>query len=72
MLAVDNIEVLKSNGFEISVDPDCAYGVHKKIKLVAQPMSKSTVFNVKGACWKDVCDTSLPSTVQISKNSSIS
>ena len=50
LLAVENIEVLRQNGFEIDVDGDIdlASGQGRRLKLVAQPISKSTVFDMKG------------------------
>ncbi|CAA7264531.1 unnamed protein product [Cyclocybe aegerita] len=49
MLALENLEVLRQNGFEIDVDDeDCvAVGQGSRLKLTAQPVSKSTVFNMK-------------------------
>ncbi|THH06569.1 hypothetical protein EW145_g3991 [Phellinidium pouzarii] len=46
LLAIDGIEILRSNGFEISVDED-AEPSQGRIKLVAQPVSGSTSFDVK-------------------------
>ena len=50
LLALDNLEILRQNGFEIdtegsSNDDDAT---RCRLRLVAQPVSKSTVFDVKG------------------------
>ncbi|KAF8151453.1 MutL C terminal dimerization domain-containing protein [Crassisporium funariophilum] len=47
LLAVENIEVLRQNGFEIDVDELGAVGQGSRLKLAAQPVSKSTVFDMK-------------------------
>lgn len=47
MLVLDNLDVLKANGFEVAVDENAAAG--SRIQLVAHPTSKSTVFGVSGA-----------------------
>ena len=51
LVAMENIEILRQNGFEIDVneDPDLSSGQGHRLKLVAQPISKSTVFDMKGA-----------------------
>ena len=48
LLAMENIAVLRQNGFEVEVDGEgeCEQGC--RLKLIAQPISKSTVFDVKG------------------------
>jgi DNA mismatch repair protein PMS2 len=48
MLAMENIEVLQQNGFEVDVDDDTGSGLGHRLKLVAQPVSKSTTFDMKG------------------------
>jgi DNA mismatch repair protein PMS2 len=48
LLATENIEVLRQNGFEIEVDDSEYSGQGSRLKLVAQPISKSTVFDMKG------------------------
>lgn len=58
MLAVENVDVLKLNGFELErVEEREAFedereeeseGVRMRLQLVAQPMSKDTVFDMKG------------------------
>lgn len=40
LLAIDNIDVLKFNGFEIDVDEEKPTG--QRIRLLAMPISKST------------------------------
>lgn len=58
MLAVENMDVLKLNGFELErVEEQEAIGdegeegpegVRMPLQLIAQPMSKDTVFDMKG------------------------
>lgn len=49
-VAIDNIEILRTNGFDISVEPDDEDGQRggERVKLVAQPVSKDVVFDMKG------------------------
>jgi hypothetical protein len=47
-LAIDNIDILRRNGFEVTVDELAETGQGRKLQLVAQPVSKSTVFDMKG------------------------
>jgi len=47
LLATENIDVLRQNGFEIEIDENAAPGQGSKLKLVAQPTSKNTVFDMK-------------------------
>jgi DNA mismatch repair protein PMS2 len=44
--AMENLAVLQSNGFEISVDEDATVG--RRLHLIAQPESKGTVFDMQG------------------------
>lgn len=46
LVAIDNLDVLKQNGFEVDVDPDADAG--SRLRLVAQPVSKNTNFTVQG------------------------
>lgn len=58
MLAVENLDVLKLNGFELErveereefgdEREDDSESVRMQLQLVAQPMSKDTVFDIKG------------------------
>ena len=57
MLAVENMDMLKLNGFELEQveereasgdDEEEGSGVRMRLHLVAQPMSKDTVFDIKG------------------------
>ncbi|KAF9519637.1 hypothetical protein BS47DRAFT_1336722 [Hydnum rufescens UP504] len=43
--AIENLGVLQSNGFEISVDEDATVG--RRLHLIAQPESKGTVFDMQ-------------------------
>jgi len=49
MVALENINVLQQNGFEIDVDAEASVGQGSKLKLTAQPVSKNTTFDMKGA-----------------------
>ncbi|KAI0067480.1 DNA mismatch repair protein MutL [Artomyces pyxidatus] len=46
LVAIDNIDILKQNGFEIEVEDGDSMG-ERRIKLTAQPVSKNTVFDVQ-------------------------
>jgi DNA mismatch repair ATPase MutL len=46
MVAMDNVEILKANGFDIEVDENAP--PTQKIKIVSQPISKNTMFSTKG------------------------
>jgi len=48
LVAIENVDVLRSNGFEVSIDEDAASGTGERVKLVAQPVSKSTTFDMQG------------------------
>ncbi|KAI9279945.1 hypothetical protein BC943DRAFT_331431 [Umbelopsis sp. AD052] len=45
MVAMDNLDILKSNGFDIRIDEDAP--PTQKIKIISQPVSKNTMFNTK-------------------------
>ena len=47
LLAIENMDVLRKNGFEIQVD-DLPESCGHRLRLVAQPVSKATVFDIKG------------------------
>ena len=47
LVAIENAEVLHQNGFEIEVNGGDMDG-NRRLKLVAQPVSKTTVFDLKG------------------------
>ena len=46
---MENIEVLRQNGFEIDVSEDAGSELGQRLQLVAQPVSKSTNFDMKGS-----------------------
>ena len=48
LLAMKNVAVLGQNGFEVEVDDEGECGRGCKLKLIAQPISKSAVFDMKG------------------------
>jgi DNA mismatch repair protein PMS2 len=48
ILAVENIDILKRNGFEVVRKGDDEEEVEGRLHLVAQPVSKDTVFDMKG------------------------
>jgi DNA mismatch repair protein PMS2 len=43
---MDNLDVLKRNGFVVDVDPEAPMG--RRCKLVSLPMSKETIFGLEG------------------------
>ncbi|CAE6417794.1 unnamed protein product [Rhizoctonia solani] len=47
LTAIDNMDVLSKNGFVIQVDKEAAEDERPKVRLVAQPMSKDTIFDMK-------------------------
>lgn len=52
LVAIENLDVLHLNGFDISIDEEDLAGSrtqqYGRIKLVSQPVSGKTTFNVKG------------------------
>jgi DNA mismatch repair protein PMS2 len=48
LLAMENMDILNQNGFEVEVDGEGECGHGCRLKLTAQPISKSTVFDMKG------------------------
>jgi DNA mismatch repair protein PMS2 len=48
IVAMENLDVLKANGFEVDVDEEQAPGRGERVKLIAMPVSKDTVFDFKG------------------------
>jgi DNA mismatch repair protein PMS2 len=48
LTAIENIEILQQNGFEVEIDQDAPAGQGSRLKLTAQPVSKSTTFDMKG------------------------
>lgn len=47
LVALENVDVLRQNGFELAVCEDRPPG--QRVQLDARPISKSTVFDTKGA-----------------------
>ncbi|CAE6458072.1 unnamed protein product [Rhizoctonia solani] len=47
LIAIDNMDVLSKNGFVIQVDKEAQGDERPKVRLVAQPMSKDTMFDMK-------------------------
>ena len=47
LLAIENAEVLRKNGFDIEVE-EVDEEESRRLKVVAQPVSKETVFDLKG------------------------
>jgi DNA mismatch repair protein PMS2 len=45
-VAMDHVEVLRMNGFELLIDEDAEVG--QRVKLIALPVSKGTEFSVDG------------------------
>jgi len=48
IVAVENLDILRSNGFEVEIDEDQVPGRGERIKLSAMPVSKETTFDFKG------------------------
>jgi len=48
MVALENLQILQQNGFELDVNEDNPVGQGSRLKLTAQPVSKDTVFDMKG------------------------
>jgi DNA mismatch repair protein PMS2 len=48
IVAVENLEILRSNGFEVEIDEDQIPGRGERVKLSAMPVSKETTFDFKG------------------------
>lgn len=48
LLTMENMDVLRQNGFEVEVDSGEEYGQGSRLKLTAQPISKSIIFDMKG------------------------
>ncbi|CAK5277927.1 unnamed protein product [Mycena citricolor] len=46
LLALENVEVLQQNGFEVATEANEAPG--RRLRLTGQPVSKDTVFDMKG------------------------
>ena len=48
IVAMENLDILHSNGFEVKIDEDKAPGRGERISLTAMPVSKDTTFDFKG------------------------
>lgn len=48
LLAIERIDVLRKNGFDLEVDEDAP--ARQRVKLTAIPVSKNTAFGVEGLC----------------------
>lgn len=46
LVALENMDVLQQNGFEVRLDGDQPAG--RRLRLLAQPVSKNTEFDVQG------------------------
>jgi len=51
LLAIENIEILRQNGFEVGEVDDPNTGLGHRLQLVAQPVSKNTDFDMKGVIF---------------------
>ena len=58
---MENMDVLRANGFEVTVDEEQAPGRGERIKLSAMPVSKDTTFDFKGEPVSPVVNPSLGS-----------
>lgn len=69
IVAMENIDILHSNGFEVNVDEDKAPGRGERISLTAMPVSKETTFDFKGQLFRDASSCRQKAdTSQISSN----
>jgi DNA mismatch repair protein PMS2 len=48
IVAMENMDVLHANGFDVAVDEEALPGRGERISLKAMPVSKETVFDFKG------------------------
>lgn len=48
IVAIENLDILKANGFEVDIDEEMPPGRGERVKLVAMPVSKETVFDYRG------------------------
>lgn len=48
LVAMENLDVLRANGFEVGVDEDAPPGRGERVSLKAMPVSKETVFDFHG------------------------
>lgn len=48
IIAMENIDILNANGFDVHVDESKPAGKGERISLLAMPVSKETVFDFKG------------------------
>jgi DNA mismatch repair protein PMS2 len=48
IVAIENLDVLRSNGFAVKVDEEKLPGRGEKIALTAMPVSKDTTVDFKG------------------------
>lgn len=55
IVAMENLDVLRANGFEVEIDEDQPPGRGERVKLVAMPVSKETVFDYRGAWFAVRC-----------------
>jgi DNA mismatch repair protein PMS2 len=46
LVALENMEVLQQNGFEVALEEDQPAG--RRLKLMAQPVNKNTEFDIQG------------------------
>ncbi|KLT42955.1 DNA mismatch repair protein MutL [Cutaneotrichosporon oleaginosum] len=47
LVAMENLDVLKANGFEVTVDEDAPPGCGQRVSLRAMPVSKETTFDFR-------------------------
>ena len=50
MIARDHLDVLRQNGFEVEDSGAGDDSDGARLRLVAQPVSKSTTFDMRGGC----------------------
>lgn len=49
LVAMENLDMLRSNGFEVLIDDTAPAGSGERVKLAAQPVSKGTTFDMQGS-----------------------
>ena len=46
LVVLENVSVLQQNGFEVTIEEDQPVG--RRLRLVVQPVSKNTEFDIQG------------------------
>lgn len=48
LVAMENLDVLRANGFEVDIDEDALPGRGERVSVKAMPVSKETAFDFHG------------------------